>query len=62
MRRRKGKNVTRTKIEIEMKYFFERGGEIHLLPPQVFIPVNRVNCASPYLDYRDTAEEFNYQP
>ena len=53
MRRRKKKPITRQQIQVEMQYFFENGGKIQVLPPQVYAPMNRVNCASPYIDYRD---------
>ena len=57
MRRRKKALITRQEIQLEMQYFFEHGGKIEVLPPQVYAPLNRVNCDSPYIDYRDHLDE-----
>jgi len=62
MRRRRRKPITRTVIQMEMQYFFDNGGEITILPPQIYNPLNRVNCASPYIDYRDNFDDLTYQP
>ena len=59
MRRRKKTLINRQQIQLEMQYFFEHGGKIEVLPPQVYAPLNRVNCASPYIDYRDHFDELS---
>ncbi len=60
-KRKAARKITRQELQTEMDYFFKQGGQITILPPQVYVPSTRVNCITPYVDYSESVEEV-YQP